>query len=93
MAEIIPFRGILYNVSKVSGEDTVAPPYDIITPEYKEQLYNKSPYNIVRIDFGKELAGDNGSENKYKRASAFLTYGLRKAYWQGAIPRVFMPMR
>lgn len=78
MAEIIPFRGILYNVSKVSGEDTVAPPYDIITPEYKEQLYNKSPYNIVRIDFGKELAGDNGSENKYKRASAFFNLWIKE---------------
>ncbi|MDP3110747.1 MAG: DUF1015 domain-containing protein [Thermodesulfovibrionales bacterium] len=78
MAEIIPFRGILYNVSKVSGEDTVAPPYDIITPEYKEQLYNKSPYNIVRIDFGKELAGDNGSENKYKRASEFFNLWIKE---------------
>ncbi len=77
MAEIIPFRGILYNMSRVSGEDTVAPPYDIITPEYKEKLYNKSPYNIVRIDFGKELAGDNESENKYKRASEFFNSWLK----------------
>ena len=78
MAEIIPFRGILYNVSRVSGEDTVAPPYDIITPEYKEKLYNKSPYNIVRIDFGKELAGDNESENKYKRASEFFNLWIEE---------------
>jgi uncharacterized protein (DUF1015 family) len=33
MAEIIPFRGLLYDVSKVSIEDVLAPPYDIITPE------------------------------------------------------------
>ncbi|MFA4830147.1 MAG: DUF1015 domain-containing protein [Thermodesulfovibrionales bacterium] len=78
MAEIIPFKGILYNLSRVSGEDTVAPPYDIITPEYKEQLYNKSPYNIVRIDFGKELAGDNESENKYKRASEFFNLWIKE---------------
>lgn len=77
MAEIIPFRGILYNVSKVSGEDVVAPPYDIITPEYKEQLYSKSPYNIVRIDFGKELEGDNESENKYARAAEYFNTWLK----------------
>ncbi|TAL26430.1 MAG: DUF1015 domain-containing protein [Nitrospirae bacterium] len=77
MAEIIPFKGILYNVSEVPGEDVVAPPYDIITPEYKEALYNKSPYNIVRIDFGKELEGDNESENKYKRASEFFNSWLK----------------
>ncbi|MDI6890901.1 MAG: DUF1015 domain-containing protein [Thermodesulfovibrionales bacterium] len=72
MAEIIPFRGILYNVSKVSIEDVLAPPYDIITPGYQEELYRKSPYNIVRIDFGKEQPGDNQKENKYTRARKYL---------------------
>ena len=55
MAEVVPFKGVLFNVpqiSKVSGEDLLAPPYDIITPQCKEELYEKSPYNIVRIDFG-----------------------------------------
>jgi len=68
MAEIIPFRGLLYDVSKVSIEDVLAPPYDIITPADRETLYEKSPYNIVRIDFGKEEPGDNETENKYTRA-------------------------
>lgn len=77
MAEIIPFKGILYNVSEIPGEDFVAPPYDIITPEYKEALYERSPHNIVRIDFGKELEGDNESENKYKRASEFFNSWLK----------------
>jgi uncharacterized protein (DUF1015 family) len=68
MAEIIPFRGLLYNASKVSIEDVLAPPYDIITPEARETLYAKSPHNIVRIDFGKDEPGDNETENKYTRA-------------------------
>ncbi len=68
MAEIIPFRGLLYDVSRVSIEDVLAPPYDIITPEGRESLYTKSPHNIVRIDFGKEEPGDNETENKYTRA-------------------------
>ena len=68
MAAIIPFRGLLYDVSKVSIEDVLAPPYDIITPERQESLYAKSPHNVVRIDFGKEELGDNGIENKYTRA-------------------------
>ncbi len=68
MAEIIPFRGLLYDVSKVSIEEVLAPPYDIITPEHKESLYAKSPHNVVRIDFGKEEIGDNGIDNKYTRA-------------------------
>ncbi len=72
MKRIIPFKGILYNTSKVSMEDVLAPPYDIITPEYREALYMQSPYNIVRIDFGKELPGDNEKDNKYIRARHYL---------------------
>ncbi len=68
MAEIIPFRGLLYDGSKVSIEDVLAPPYDIITPEWREFLYARSPHNIVRIDFGKEEPGDDEAENKYTRA-------------------------
>jgi uncharacterized protein (DUF1015 family) len=77
MAEIIPFRGLLYNGSKVSIEDVFAPPYDIITPEWHESLYTKSPHNIVRIDFGKEEPGDNETENRYTRAKSYLDGWIR----------------
>ncbi len=75
MADVVPFKGVLFNVpraSKVSGEDLLAPPYDIITPEYREELYRQSPHNIVRIDFGKELPEDDSVENKYTRARKLL---------------------
>jgi len=71
MAKIVPFRGILYDVSKVSIDGVFAPPYDIITPEYREELYKKSPHNIVRIDFGKEEPGDSEINNKYTRARRY----------------------
>ncbi len=72
MAEIIPFRGFLYDASKVSIGDVVAPPYDVITDEGRESLYRQSPYNIVRVDFGKEEPGDSDAENKYIRAKRYL---------------------
>ncbi|HIE43278.1 MAG TPA: DUF1015 domain-containing protein, partial [Candidatus Omnitrophica bacterium] len=72
MTEIFPFKGILYNVSKVPIEEVLAPPYDIITPEYQEILYKRSPFNIVRIDYGKDLPGDNEKENRYTRARRYL---------------------
>jgi uncharacterized protein (DUF1015 family) len=77
MAEIIPFRGLLYDVSKVSIEDVLAPPYDIIKPEGRESLYWRSPYNIVRIDSGKEEPGDNETENKYRRARRYLDLWIK----------------
>ena len=72
MPKVSPFRGLLFNREKVSGNDVIAPPYDVISPEYKDVLYNKSPHNIVRIDFGKEMPGDTESSNKYTRSSAML---------------------
>ncbi len=80
MADVIPFNGVLYNaplVSQESGADLLAPPYDIITPEFREDLYQRSPYNIVRIDFGKENPGDDSSHNRYTRAKDFLDEWLR----------------
>ncbi len=70
--EVLPFRGILYNTEKVRGEDVLSPPYDVISPELKDRLYGKSPYNIVRIDFGKDSPGDGDSENRYTRARRHL---------------------
>lgn len=78
MAEVIPFRGILYNTAKVKGSDVVAPPYDIITPELRELLYRKSPCNIVRIDSGLEQSGDSEKENKYARAAGYLDSWIRQ---------------
>lgn len=68
MALIQPFKGILYNTQKVIGDNVAAPPYDIITPGFREVLYQKSPYNIVRIDFGMDLPGDSNTNNRYLRA-------------------------
>lgn len=81
MTEIIPFRGIHYNNRKVSGE-VVAPPYDVISPEMKEELYAQSPYNVVRVDFGMKTPGDSDEDNRYTRASAFLNTWLKKGILQ-----------
>jgi len=78
MAKVIPFRGIFYNPAKVSGDEVIAPPYDIITPEYREVLYQKSPYNIVRIDFGKEFQRDDDSNNRHTRAKDFFEQWIRE---------------
>jgi len=77
MADIIPFKGILYNPEKVDASLTTAPPYDIVTPEFKEELYKKDPHNIIRIDFGKDKDTDTEHENRYTRAAGYLSEWLR----------------
>ena len=77
MAHIRPFTGLLYNKKAIDDfSNVVAPPYDVITPEQQEQLYQKHPNNIIRLILGKEEAGDNEQESKYTRAADYL------ATWQ-----------
>ena len=72
MAEVRPFNAVLFNPSMVNIANVVAPPYDVVSQEEKERLYNKSPYNIIHVDAGKELPDDNSSFNKYTRAKDLL---------------------
>jgi len=69
MAEIIPFAGIRYSAGKLADFSAVmAPPYDVISPELQDELYRRSPYNVVRLDYGKEEPGDAEGHDKYSRA-------------------------
>ncbi len=52
---IEPFQPLLYNDARITNlHDVVAPPYDLIGAERQTELYNRSPYNIVRLELGRE---------------------------------------
>ena len=68
MSDFQPFRGVLYNTQRVKADDVLTQPYDKITPEMREKYLQHSPYNLVRIELGKEQAGDTETANKYTRA-------------------------
>lgn len=53
--------------------DCIAPPYDVISPELQETLYQRNEYNIVRVIKGKTHADDDDSNNQYTRAATTLT--------------------
>ena len=70
MIELIPFRGVRYNLENIGDiADVVTPPYDVISKEQQKKYYDKSPYNIIRLELGKEFPDDNSSDNKYTRAA------------------------
>src|SRR5438270_2761163 len=73
MADIRPFRAFRYDLGHVGRlSEVVAPPYDVIGPDLHQRLYDRSPHNVVRIDFGKGEPGDNDEENRYTRAADLL---------------------
>lgn len=79
MAEIRPFQGLHYNPSLVKDlAKVICPPYDIISPQMQDELYQRSEYNFVRIEYGRELAQDKDTNNKYTRAAATLAKWLEQ---------------
>lgn len=73
MAKVIPFKGLRYNTEKFSDLDAVtAPPYDIISPDEQQELYNKDEYNVIRLDYGMIFDGDTPDNNRYTRSAAYL---------------------
>lgn len=73
--EIQPINAIVYNQERVDIKDVIAPPYDVITSDYQGELYEKSPYNIVRLILAK---GDNRYEDAKKDFCAWLENGVLK---------------
>jgi uncharacterized protein (DUF1015 family) len=73
MAIIRPFKGLRYNPEKVYDlSSVVCPPYDVISPQDRENLYQRHPLNFIRIILGKEMPGDTEYRNKYTRAAQLL---------------------
>jgi uncharacterized protein (DUF1015 family) len=50
MADVKPFRAERYDVARAGSLDRlVAPPYDVITPQQREDYLARSPYNVVHL--------------------------------------------
>ncbi|MBT7696199.1 MAG: DUF1015 domain-containing protein [Desulfobacterales bacterium] len=72
MAEVVPFKGILYNPEKISNlADVVAPPYDVISQEEHKALHNRHPNNIVRLILGEKTEEDTKENNPHTRAAGY----------------------
>lgn len=73
MAEIIPFRAVLYNNAKVGDLNKVmAPPYDVISPKLQDELYARHQNNVVRLILSKIEPADSQGSDRYSRAAADL---------------------
>ena len=73
MAEIHPFRGVHYNQRRVKDlAEVICPPYDVISPQLQQELYQRNEYNFVRLEHNRELPQDTTKDNKYTRSAAVL---------------------
>ena len=77
--QVKPFKALRFDsgaVGDVGG--CIAPPYDIISAARQQQLYEKNPYNIVRIIKGKTNPSDSDTDNQYTRAADYLNTWIEK---------------
>ncbi|MBN1863112.1 MAG: DUF1015 domain-containing protein, partial [Dehalococcoidales bacterium] len=73
MAEVRPFRGVRYNEQMVGDLSAViCPPYDVITPEIAQELYQRSEYNFARLEYGCLLPPGTSPEEKHTHSAATL---------------------
>ena len=76
MAEVIPFRGILYNPRKIKNlRDVITPPFDVISKKEQHQFYERSPFNVVRLILGKTSEFDTRGHNPHSRAADYYNKG------------------
>ncbi len=66
MLEVTPFRGLLFNQAKLGSLDAVVtPPYDVISPEQRAALAQRSARSMVHLI----LPEERGSLSRYEAAA------------------------
>lgn len=79
MVEIRPFRGIRYNPAKAGDMAlNVCPPFDVITPSLQKDLYERSQYNLVRLELARRGLGDDPYTSAAETQRQWATAGVLK---------------
>ncbi|MBN1191100.1 MAG: DUF1015 domain-containing protein [Dehalococcoidales bacterium] len=79
MADIRPFRGVRYNQQKNDDiSRLICPPYDIIDKRRQDELYRRSEYNFVRIEYNRERPEDTPQDNRYSRAASLIKQWMKE---------------
>ncbi len=63
-----PFKAWRYDPARVDVSTVLAPPYDVISSEKQQKLYDRSLYNCIRLILNKKDPSDNDKINGYTRA-------------------------
>src|SRR5450755_2536829 len=82
MADVRPLRALRYASEKISDlAQVITPPYDVISPAAQTKYYERSPYNIIRLELGKEEPSDNTLNNVYTRAGRRWPSGACRVFY------------
>ena len=83
MADVRPLRALHYDPARDAIADVVSPPYDVIDPEQRAQLKQRSEHNVVEIDLpqGDDPYAHAAEVFAQWRADGTLVRDDEPAYW------------
>lgn len=92
MADVQPFRGLRYAREKVGDlAQIITPPFDVINEEAQARYYERHPYNVIRLELGRQEPTDNTLNNVYTRAAVTLSeWRLQAILYQEALPGYYL---
>ncbi|MFN2612966.1 MAG: DUF1015 domain-containing protein [Solirubrobacterales bacterium] len=86
MAEVLPLTALHYDLKAISSlGDVTAPPYDVITPEMRDDLLGRSPFNVVEIDLPEAPNGTDRYEYAAQTMESWTLEGILKSDNEPAI--------
>ncbi|MFT3916873.1 MAG: DUF1015 domain-containing protein [Anaeromyxobacteraceae bacterium] len=79
MAELVPFSAIRYAATRGRALGLqLAPPYDQVNQEQRDELLRRSPHNVIHLTLGETRPGDVPGADRYTRASGYLRSWLEE---------------
>ena len=92
MADVQPFRGLRYTREKVGDlAQIITPPFDVISKEAQARYYERHPYNVIRLELGRQEPTDDTLNNVYTRAAVTLSeWRLQNILYQEALPCYYL---
>jgi uncharacterized protein (DUF1015 family) len=77
MAEFKPFKGVLYNSKEINDlAEVIAPPYDVISSSYQNDLHQRHPNNVIRLILGKREPVDAKMDDLHQRSADYFKQWL-----------------
>jgi uncharacterized protein (DUF1015 family) len=93
MADVQPLHGLRYAQERVGDlAQVITPPFDVISKEAQERYYQRHPYNVIRMELGKQHPNtDTELNNVYTRAALTLAeWRLQEVLYQETAPCYYL---
>lgn len=92
MAEVVPFKGVLYNPDLITNiADVIAPPYDVISVQEQEAFHQQHPNNVIRLILGRTREGDSGRSDVHQRAARYFNQWMTdKILVRDSVPAYYL---